>query len=108
MRGGRDERLRRRRRRAVWRSEQRRDASYIAEGDEPVSLRVILRRPDAITDFGEARLWAETTRADLRGNEVPQPRPGDRVEIDGDGFVVQGEPVRDPERLVWTLELRPA
>ena len=39
---------------------------------------------------------------------VPNPRPGDRGEIDGDAFLVQGEPVRDRERLVWTADLRPA
>ena len=39
---------------------------------------------------------------------VPAPRPGDRIEIDGDAFLIQGEPVRDRERLVWTVDLRPA
>jgi hypothetical protein len=27
--------------------------------------------------------------------------------LDGETFVVQGEPVRDRERLVWTLDKRP-
>ena len=61
-----------------------------------------------ITDFGDARLWSETTRIDLRVAEVANPRPGDRIEIDGDAFLIQGEPVRDRERLVWTVDLRPA
>ena len=63
---------------------------------------------DATADFGEARLWSETTRFDLRMSEVPSPRPGDRLVLDGETFVVQGEPVRDRERLVWTLDVRPA
>ncbi|MCC0081752.1 MAG: hypothetical protein H6899_17795 [Rhodobacter sp.] len=45
------------------------------------------RRADAITDFGDARLWSETTRIDLRFAEVPNPRPGDRLEMDGDAFL---------------------
>ena len=85
-----------------------RDAVYVAEGGAPVLVRVVVRRADAITEFGEARLWSETTRIDLRVAEVPVPRPGDRIEIDGDAFVIQGEPVRDRERLVWTADLRPA
>lgn len=85
-----------------------RDAVYIADGGAPVLVRVVARRADAITDFGEARLWSETTRVDLRVAEVPTPRPGDRVEIDGDAFLIQGEPVRDRERLVWTVDLRRA
>ena len=85
-----------------------RDVIYIAEGGAPALIRAILRRPDDVTGFGEARLWSETTRLDLRLAEVPNPRPGDRIEIDGDAFLVQGEPVRDRERLVWTVDLSPA
>ena len=57
---------------------------------------------------GGARLWSETTRVDLRVAEVANPRPGDRIEIDAEAFLIQGEPVRDRERLVWTVDLRPA
>jgi hypothetical protein len=85
-----------------------RDAVYIADGGAPVLVRVVARRADDITDFGDARLWSETTRIDLRVAEVPTPRPGDRIEIDGEAFLIQGEPVRDRERLVWTVDLRPA
>ncbi|MFC3088126.1 head-tail joining protein [Tabrizicola soli] len=85
-----------------------RDAVYIADGGTSKLVRVVARRADAITDFGDARLWSETTRIDLRVAEVPAPRPGDRIEIDGDSFLIQGDPVRDRERLVWTVDLRPA
>ena len=85
-----------------------RDAVYVAEGGSPVLIRVVTRRADEITGFGDARLWSETTRVDLRVAEVPEPRPGDRIEIDGEAFLIQGEPVRDSERLIWTVDLRPA
>ena len=85
-----------------------RDAAYTPEGGAPVLVRVVARRADAVTDFGDARLWSETTRLDLLVAEVTNPRPGDRVEIDGDAFLIQGEPARDRERLVWTVDLRPA
>jgi hypothetical protein len=85
-----------------------RDAAYTPDGGAVVSIRIIARRADEITGFGEAQLWSETTRVDLRLAEVPNPRPGDRIEIDGDTFIIQGEPVRDRERLVWTVDLRPA
>ena len=67
-----------------------------------------MRRADAVTDFGDARLWSETTRIDLRVAEVAKPRPGDRIEIEGDAILIQGEPIRDRERLVWTVDLRSA
>ena len=85
-----------------------REAVYIADGGTPVLVRIVSRQADAITDFGDARLWSEITRIDLRVTELENPRPGDRVEIDGDAFLIQGEPVRDRERLVWTVDLRPA
>ena len=85
-----------------------RDAVYDADGGTPVLVRVVMRRADDITAFGDARLWSETSRIDLRVAEVPNPRPGDRIEINSEAFLIQGEPVRDRERLVWTLDLRPA
>jgi len=84
------------------------EATYIAGGGVPHLIRVVTRRADEVTGFGDARLWSETTRIDLRVAEVPAPRPGDRIEIAGEAFLIQGEPVRDRERLVWTVDLRPA
>ena len=84
------------------------EATYIADGGTPELIRVVTRRADEITDFGDTRLWSETTRIDLRVAEVPAPRPGERVEIEGEAFLIQGEPVRDRERLLWTVDLRPA
>jgi hypothetical protein len=84
-----------------------REAVYTPEGGDPVLVRAVARRADDITGFGDARVWSETTRIDLRVAEVPNPRPGDRVEIGGEAFLIQGEPVRDRERLVWTVDLRP-
>lgn len=84
-----------------------RDAVYTSDGGAPVLVRVIARRADSISDFGDARLWSETTRIDVRISEVPNPRPGDRIEIDSEAFLIQGEPERDRERLVWTVDLRP-
>ena len=84
-----------------------RDAIYVASGGAPALVRVVTRRADEVTGFGDARFWSETTRLDLRVAEVSEPRPGDRIEIDGDAFLIQGEPVRDRERLIWTVDLRP-
>ena len=84
------------------------EAIYISDGGAPVVVRAVVRQPDEMNNFSDARLWSETTRIDLRVAEVPNPRPGDQIEIGGDAFIIQGEPVRDRERLVWTVDLRPA
>jgi len=84
------------------------DATHAPAGGTATPVRVVVRRPDAVTDFGGAQVWSETTRVDLRVSEVASPRPGDTITIGGEAFVIQGEPVRDRERLVWTVDLRPA
>jgi hypothetical protein len=85
-----------------------RAAVYAPADGAPFPVRIIARRADEVTAFGDARLWSETTRIDVRVSEVPSPRAGDRIEIDDETFLIQGEPVRDRERLVWTVDLRPA
>ena len=78
-------------------------------GGDPLAVRVIARRPDTIVGFGETRILAETATFELRASEVASPRPSDQLIIAGETFVVQGEPeARDSERLVWTLDVRPA
>jgi hypothetical protein len=83
------------------------DAVYTPAGDEPVSVRVIARRPDVIVGFGETRIHAETGTFEVPASEVTNPRPDDQLFVDGQTFVIQGEPERrDPDRLVWTLDAR--
>ena len=51
---------------------------------------------------------AETVMIDIRVSEVAAPAEGDTIEVNGMVYVIQGEPIRDVERLVWTIEVRPA
>jgi hypothetical protein len=81
---------------------------YTPAGGEPVSVRVIARRPDTIVGFGETRIHAETTTFEVRVSEVASPRPDDQLTVGGETFIIQGAPERrDPDRLVWTLDTRP-
>jgi hypothetical protein len=72
-------------------------------------VRVIARRSDTIVGFGETRIHTETAIFEVRTSEVASPRPGDQFTVGGETFIVQGEPERrDPDRLVWSLDVRPA
>src|SRR5688572_4007307 len=83
------------------------DAVYTPAGGDPVSVRVIARRPDTIVGFGDARIHTETATFEVRASEVASPRPQDQLTIGSETFIVQGEPERrDPDRLVWTLDVR--
>jgi hypothetical protein len=84
------------------------DAVYMPAGGEPVSVRVIARRPDTIVGFGETRIHTETAILEVRANKVGNPRPDDQFTVGGETFVIQGEPERgDPDRLVWVVDVRP-
>jgi len=85
------------------------DAYWISTGStEEHAIRVIRRAPDEISSFGAARILSDTTTVDVRVSELADPRPDDLILFGTESFVIQGEPVRDRERLVWTLDLRPA
>jgi hypothetical protein len=69
--------------------------------------RGILRRPDEITEFGAARLLSDTTRIDVRVADISDPRPQEQILIGEETFLIRGDPRRDRERLVWTIEITP-
>ena len=85
------------------------DALYSPQGGTALNIRVIAIRPDEIAGFGETRIHAETALFDVRVSELAQIQPDDLLTINGADYVIQGEPERrDPHRLVWTLDIRPA
>ncbi len=79
-----------------------------ATTSEERTIRVIRRVPDRITEFGAGRFVSDTMMVDVRLSDLPDPRSSDLIVIGTDSFTIQGEPVRDRERLVWSLDLRPS
>lgn len=71
-------------------------------------VRVIARLPDDVTTFAGARVLSDTLVVDMLVSSAPNLAPGDRIDMDGSSYTVQGEPVRDAERMIWTAELVPA
>ncbi|MBC9248607.1 hypothetical protein H4P12_18270 [Paracoccus sp. 11-3] len=84
-------------------------AVWIAAGtSEERQIRLIRRAPDRITEFGSARILSDTLTADIRISDLGDPRQGDLIVIGAESFAMQGEPMRDRDRLVWTVDLVPA
>ncbi|MEO0830505.1 MAG: hypothetical protein AAFY03_08590, partial [Pseudomonadota bacterium] len=79
---------------------------FMPTGGDAVPVRVVVRRPDQTFTFGETRLHTATTLLDIRVADAPELTEGDGFQIDGFDYVVQGDPSRDAERLIWTAELR--
>ena len=79
-----------------------------ATTSEERPIHAIRRAPDRITEFGAGRFVSDSMIMDVRVSDLPDPRTGDLIVIGTDSFTIQGEPVRDRERLIWTLDLRPS
>jgi hypothetical protein len=60
------------------------DAVYTPAGGDPVPVRVIARRPDAIVGFGDTRIHAETATFEVRASEVANPRSDDQLIVGGE------------------------
>ena len=71
-------------------------------------VRALVRRPDRNIEFSDITVHSSTALFEIRRRDVPAPQAGDVIVHDGDSFVVQGEPRLDAERLIWTLDTRPA
>lgn len=71
-------------------------------------VRALVRRPDREVEFSDITVQTSAALFEIRRREVPEPVAGDIVIHDGGSFVVQGEPRLDAERLIWTLDTRPA
>ncbi len=85
------------------------DAVYLpASGGAGSDVRVILKRPDQVASFGEAKIASDTLTLLVRMTDIQDPEEDDMFLIGGQNYVVQGTPVADALRLVWTLNTRPA
>jgi hypothetical protein len=63
------------------------DAIYIPTGGDPMTVRVIAKRPDEIVGFGDTRIHTATAMFDVRVSEVPAPAEGDTLEVGGETYV---------------------
>lgn len=72
----------------------------------PVAVRAMLRRPDAVTGFGEGRFVTDSVMIDVECAALGGLAPGDTFEIGGIIYEVRGEPMRDALRHVWKAEAR--
>ncbi len=86
-----------------------RDAIWRAGGNGAgVAVRVVFRAPDTVANFGGGRFVAQPRFIDVRTTEVATLTNGDTFEIGSNLYIVQGEPVRDDDNLVWSAEVRAA
>lgn len=84
------------------------DVEYRAGGGIPgVIVRAVKASPTVDMDYQATRLRSDALIVDVMVSEVAQPRPDDAVVLNGDIYLVDGEPERDSEGLIWRLSLVP-
>lgn len=71
-------------------------------------VRALVRRPDRDVEFSDIAVHVSTAVFEVLRREVPEPQAGDIIVHDEASFIVQGEPHLDAERLIWTIDTRPA
>ena len=84
------------------------DAEWKEMGVGPgVPVRVVKRAPDEVVNFGDAQIASDSTIMELLVSEVPSLDKDDHIVIGDETFLVRGEPLRDADRLIWTVEVGP-
>ncbi len=84
-------------------------AAYQPQGSSgSFAIRVIAKQPDTLTDYGGGQIHTAITLFDVQVADVPNPAIGDRLTVDDIIYAVQSEPTADTNRLIWTLNVRPA
>lgn len=71
-----------------------------------VPVRVIRAAPDRLAQFGESRIVTDTVSLDIAVADAPDLAESDTVEIKGTLYAIRGAPIRDADRLVWSVEAR--
>jgi hypothetical protein len=83
------------------------DASYVPQVGDPVAVRVLSRRGDSLLDLGQTQIAIDSLFFELRRSESITPAEDDRLEIDGQTYLIQAEPrIEDVSSLVWILDTR--
>jgi hypothetical protein len=81
-----------------------RTVTYTPVAGLPQTIRAVIKSPDRIVDVREIAIHTPTLVVDVRMSDITTPQEGDTLTIGTLLYAVQGEPVRDAENLVWTLD----
>ena len=71
-------------------------------------IHIIPKRADSISEFGLARLVSNSFQFDVRISDLPRPLPDEQIIWGDETYLIQGEPIRDREHLLWTITVCPA
>lgn len=83
------------------------DAVWRRGGSGPgVPVRLIRRRPDVTTSFGDGRFVSGADEVLVPLTSIPDLAVGDTLEVGAEVLEVAADPVRDARHLVWSAPVR--
>lgn len=84
------------------------DANYLSQGLPPaVAVRVIPKRGDQISEFAQSSVVQSGFSLKAQVAQIADPMIGDIFVINGERYAVQGAPVRNARRTLWSIEVHP-
>lgn len=83
-------------------------AVYRPATGDPIDVRVVRSMTDAVAQAYETRVRRpDAVVVDLQASQVAAPAQGDRLDLGGVRYLVEGAPMMtDSARRIWTLDLK--
>ena len=85
---------------------QGKDATYTPSSGPAKTVKVLVKRPDTLIEFGETQVRSEKALFEVRVSEAATPKGGTLL-YDGTTYDIQAATREDPDRLTWTLDVKP-
>lgn len=82
------------------------DGVYTPNGGSPISVRVIINRPDIDASLFQSDVIVGDYTADIRYSELSVVEDGAELSVGSDNYTVISPSIKDSKRLVWTMGLR--
>ena len=86
------------------------DATYTPVAGSPLAIKVIPSEEDELVDVPgiNSRIQTETNLFDVRASEVASPAKSDSLVVGSATYTVVSKSQKDPRKLIWRLDVRPA
>ena len=85
---------------------QGKDATYTPNGGSAKTVKVIVRRPDELVEFGETQVRSPKALFEVRVSEAATPLDGTLL-YDGTTYDIKAALNEDTDKLTWTLDVKP-
>ena len=76
---------------------------YQSSGSAPFPIRVLIKQPDTAYEMGDGQVIGHMAIFEVRTRELPFPKVGDQLIIEGTRYKIFAEPLCDASNTVWEI-----